>query len=966
MPRFARCGVLLLTMAALMVPVAAFAQSSGGSLLGIVADETGAALPGVSVTATNPATGFNRTTVTGSDGKYRFATLPVAVYNVVADLSGFGSVTMQNVTVNVASERELNFSLKQAKVKESITVTAEAPLIETTPSVGTVVSQRELENLPLNGRQFANLAQLAPGTTLSVNSDPTKPGQLVIALNGGTGRNVNFLIDGGDNTDDTIGGALQNFNLEAVQEFKIQTMQYKAEYGRSSGGVLTVVTKTGTNDFRGSLYGFFRDKSLNEKTESEKLAGLGKSDYKRKQYGASFGGPIVRDYAHFFATYEKLNRDTNYVVSSGGIFPELDGQIAPTPFRDELVTAKATANITSTQFLQVRYGFQKNSDVYGASGLPDPSALGITTNKYRSILAGHNWTLGGNKVNEFVYQWTKFNNAISANSNDPALLFPGGFAIGQSVNVPQTTNQEKTQLKDDFSFSSTMMGHSHNFKTGVNYVNEPVLGGDFSTGLSGQYTMLQDNRNSPVREIAIFAGFAGDVTPIKQYGLYFQDDWSLTNALTLNLGVRYDYWDGFDLNQSSNPIWQALHAQTKYSEPLYAQFRGASTTLKNDTNNIAPRLGFTFDTSGNSTRVIRGGVGRFYDFPYTNATILFPALSVQSNYGQTYGYVDPAGIKNANGSFFRPGIDPLPTNQLPGADIPPPNEVAAPNITNVPYSDQVSLGYSWQVNNALGLNLEAVGAWYKDSPFRVRGNPTLGVNGEHITTRRFTEFGQGGNFRIWSGGGKANYKGVNIGVHSRVTSKLELQGFYTYSQTDGNILTGADEFRLTGSDFQPDMHRGGRDASINPLDPWCSACFGPLYSDATHRMTFSAVYQGPWDIKASGIFRYRSGFPYTKINTDAAGNHLDLNGDSWTIDLAPGISHVNSARGDSFNQIDVRLSKEFRFGGNYGVELIGEIFNLLNSKNPDNFLSDGSANNYAGDPGQGEQRLAQLGLRLRF
>jgi hypothetical protein len=209
---------LLLTLTALF-DACAFAQASGGALHGRVTDETGGALPGVTVTATNSATGFSRSTVTAADGAYSLPALPAGNYAVLADLAGFSSVTTKNVDVNVATDRALNVTLKQAAVKEQITVTAEAPLVATSPSVGTVVSQQELQNLPLNGRQFANLGSLAPGTSLSVNADPTKPGQLTIALNGGSGRNVNFVIDGGDNTDDTIGGALQNFNIEAVQEF---------------------------------------------------------------------------------------------------------------------------------------------------------------------------------------------------------------------------------------------------------------------------------------------------------------------------------------------------------------------------------------------------------------------------------------------------------------------------------------------------------------------------------------------------------------------------------------------------------------------------------------------------------------------------------------------------------------------------------------------------------------------------
>ena len=334
-PWLRRIAVVLAIV--LLLPSLLFAQTSGASLRGRVVDESGSAVPGVTVTATNTQTGLQRVAVTESDGSYRFLALPVGSYRITAELAGFAVVTVENVTLNVATTRELDVTLKQAAVSEAITVTADAPLVATSPAVGTVVSQQELEGL-----QFANLASLAPGTQLSVNADPTKPGQLTVALNGGSGRNVNYIIDGGDNTDDTIGGALQNFNLEAVQEFKIQTMQYKAEFGRSTGGVLSVVTKTGTNDFDGSVYGFFRDKSLNEKTTTEELADAGKGDYERQQYGGSLGGPIIKDKAHFFATYERTERDTTKTVSTDGIFPSFDGQAVPLPFQDELGTAKAT------------------------------------------------------------------------------------------------------------------------------------------------------------------------------------------------------------------------------------------------------------------------------------------------------------------------------------------------------------------------------------------------------------------------------------------------------------------------------------------------------------------------------------------------------------------------------------------------------------------------------------------------
>ncbi|HEY4641234.1 MAG TPA: TonB-dependent receptor [Thermoanaerobaculia bacterium] len=970
-------SLLLVAFLVLLLPNLLFAQTNAGSLSGRVADDTGAALPGVTVTASNAATGFNRTVITEVDGTYRFPSLPIGTYEVTADLAGFGSVTTRNVEVNVSTDRTLNITLKQAAVKEQITVTAASPLIETTPSIGTVVSQREMQNLPLNGRQFANLGSLAPGTTLSVNSDPTKPGQLTIALNGGSGRNVNFLVDGGDNTDDTIGGALQNFNIEAVQEFAIQTQQYKAEYGRTTGGVLTVVTKTGTNDLEGSAYEFYRSKALNEATTTENGT---KSPYRRDQYGASLGGPIIKDRAHFFATGERTNRRTNYVVDTvpgidpitnlpkPPVYPELQGAVVGTPFKDDLLTAKASADINARQFLQVRYGYQKNADIYGASPATIPSALGTITNNYHSFLAGHTWQIGADKVNDFLFQDTHFKNSILPNSDEPYLAYPSGVQAGQNVNTPQTTTQIKRQYKDDFSWSSTLAGRRNDFKVGANYIDEPLLGGDFSSGLAGQYNVTADVKGAPISQITIFGGFAGYNTPIKQYNYYAQDDIAVSKQLTINAGIRYDLWKGFDLDQTSNPIWKTLSTQTKYNDAYLKDFQGGKGgRLKNDTNNWAPRLGFTYDLRGDAKNIIRGGFGRYYDFPYTNATILFPALSVQSNYGTVYSNGAPGGIKNPNGTFWKIG-DPLPPNQLTSPDVNPPNEVASPTLAT-PYSDQISLGYSWQVNPWLGLNADVSHINYKDIPFRFRANPTDPTTGKS----RFPAFG---SFRIWYGNGHAKYNGLNLSGHARLGDKFELQGFYTLSKATGNVLAGADEFRITAADYQPDL-RAVRDQSVNPLDPTCGACSGPLNTDARHRVTLSVLYKAPLGINVSGIVRYHSATPYT----DWMGH--DITGDGYGFDLAPGVSNVNSLRGDSFSQTDLRLSKSFKFFGNYGIEVIGEVFNLLNSKNAAGFRGNrevfdtdlkkfvpnpafGTPSKFAGDPGLGEQRLAQLGLRVTF
>lgn len=947
-----------LALACLLLPQGLLAQTSGGSLVGRVTDEQGAARPGATVTAVSAATGLSRSVVSGSDGSYTFALLPAGNYDVSVDLSGFQRAEQKGVVVNVATDRTLDFRLGVAGAAETVAVTSEAPLVRSEPAIGTVVSERELETLPINGRQFANLAILAPGTSLAYNTDPTKPGQLTVALNGGIGRNVNYMIDGGDNTDDTIGGALQNFSLESVQEFSIQTQQYKAEYGRSTGGILAVVTKTGTNEFHGSVFGFARDDALNSKTETEKRAGIDAQPYERYQYGASFGGPISRDRAHFFATYERTDRETAYTVDTGGLIPAEDGQSTALPFEDTLIGAKVTANISASQFLQVRYGYQKNSDKYGASPAATPDSLGTVNNKYSTVLAGHTAQIGSTAVNEILFQYSKFDNSITPDSANPTIYYPSGVHSGQNINTPQATHQVKYQFKDDFSFGADIAGQRHDFKFGVQYIHEPTLGGDFSTGVDAPlFSLLDDRIGSPVTDITQFGGFFVDDTPVDQYSAYIQDDWRPTDRLTVNLGLRYDFWDGFDLDQTSNPIWQTLSTQTTFNEDYLRDFQGGKGgKLENDDNNFGPRIGFSWDVTGKSKAFLRGGWGIYYDFPYTNATILFPAAAVQSNYGVIYNNNNSAGIRNADGSFFQPG-QPLPPNQLTNPDVFPPNEVASPTLAT-PYSRQASIGFSTELADWLGISLDLVSIDYRDIPFRFRANPNTGV-GE---PRRFTDFG---NFRIWYGKGRADYDGVNLGVRARVAQILVFQGFYTYSEADGNVLAGADEFRLTDVGFQPDL-RIGRDVSVNPLDPLCNACFGPLNTDARHRITLGGTWLAPLGITVAGMFRYRSATPYTVIAGD------DLNGDGFRIDLPPDVSHVNSERGDSFSQLDLRLSKEFKFTDSVGIEVIGEVFNVFNAENPAGFVGNRGADDFgqptffAGDPAQGEQRLAQLGLRLRF
>src|SRR5215203_2322547 len=409
----------------------ATAQQTTGNISGRITDAQGSAVPGVSVTAKTAATGFSRTDVSDAEGVYRLTALPVGVYELTAELTGFAPFVRKEVVVNVASTTDINIDMRVAGVSETLSVMAESPMVRTTDSsVGGVVDVKDIESLPLNGRQFANLAASIPGVGLGFHSDPTKSTQFSPQIGGGNGRNVNYQIDGGDNNDDTVGGLLQLFPLEAIQEFNFQTARYKAEYGRSNGGVMNIVTKSGTNQMRGSWFTNLRDKSMNATTMTEEINAVEKQPYRRYQYGGSFGGPLVQDRAHFFAAYERTQQDVKQAVTTFGMFPDKEG-VFPTPMRENLFTGKMTSNLTPSQFVSVRYGRNTNSQVYNAATRASQENWGDSANKFNSINVNHNWVLGGSKLNEFVFQYADFSNAITANSLDPYQIFPNGVTIGQ-------------------------------------------------------------------------------------------------------------------------------------------------------------------------------------------------------------------------------------------------------------------------------------------------------------------------------------------------------------------------------------------------------------------------------------------------------------------------------------------------------------------------------------------------------
>jgi hypothetical protein len=980
----------------LLTCASAFAQQTTATITGRVLDEQGAAVPGATVVAKSASTGFTRTEVSDSEGVYRLSALPVGIYDVTAELQGFTTVSKKAVEVNVAQTQSVDFPLKVAQLAETVNVTGASPLIETTASsVGAVVDVKRIESIPLNGRQFANLAATVPGVGLGFHSDPTKSTQYAPQINGGAGRNVNYQIDGGDNNDDTVGGILQQFPLEAIEQFNFQTQRFKAEYGRSNGGVLNVVTKSGTNIWSGSAFEYFRDKSMNASTENEILAHLSKQDYRRNQFGGSFGGPIVKNRAHFFFAIERTAQDTQQVVNTQGLFPDKDGVFA-VPYRENLGTGKMTANLTPSQYLSVRYGRNNNAQPYGAAVNNTVDNWGDSTNKLNSFNINHNWVMSGSKLNEFIFQVADFSNQITSRSSAPNDTFPNGVTIGANGNTPQTTQQKKYQFRDDFSWHKTGMGGlGHDFKVGVNFINEPRLFITFNTGKDAIFnTHLTNDLNGPISTVQVSSGDSSANIPTKQFATYLQDDWRVSDRLTVNWGVRYDITTGVQFDQSKNPNFvaiQAAGAAGKLSSIIGLENFGQ--TPQEDKNNIQPRIGAVLDVAGNGKDIVRGGWGIYTDFGYTNSNNLFAAADATGKgFGNTFNVNDQAGIRTSTGAFYRSGqsLDLIRSqNQVAAGAFPLFGQWVDPRL-QAPYAIQTNAGWSHEMNADTVLNVDYVNSRGRDLNFRPRVNQRItGTTIRRVSALLPSPLNPNTNSnRPALSRGRSEYNGLITSLRRRLSRGMDFTASYTLQRGRSNIGNASDE--LNTANIQD---------ARNPFD--APVQFGPnRTTDARHLVSLSAVFNLPAGFHVAPVFFYRSALPVDLID----GRDLNLDGDATEIpaqgfrvtgfDKATGKSTieatgtcetVNCGRGWAQSQMNLRVSKAFTLVGRSRIEAIGEIFNLFNAVNPGNAtavnrrvtIPSGAAagqqdptllqpTQFSGDFRRPEQRVGQVGLRFSF
>jgi hypothetical protein len=979
---------VVLILLAFLVGETKAQTSNTGTITGVVKDQQGAVVPGATVKVINIGTNAERTTVASSEGVYEISQLTPGNYRLEVQAPNFANY-VQDVTVNVLSRVTVDPQLNPAGATANVTVTAEnTPLVETTKTeVSGVINQKQMENLPVNGRSFASLAILIPGATLQPSFDPTKARVGTFSIGGSTGRNLNITVDGGDNKDNAVGGILQNFSMEGIQEFALSTQRFSAANGRSGGALLSVVSKSGTNGVHGSVFGFFRDDKLNANAPAllakanpglfPSASDAVKPPFSRQQFGGSIGGPIKHDKAFFFGTVERTRERGNSIVPGSDqasiTFLEPLGYKAvrflPQPFNDWQYTVKGDFNLNSKHTLVTRFAGQNNDALNDQAGFlivrTDLSGGNKSLNTLYNFLANETWIVSQRTVNQFTYQYSTFDNRILATTELANLFFPNGISVGRNGNVPQQTIQKKHQFRDDLSHNRG----NHGFKFGGDFVYEPTLGGIFAFTSAPAFSFNFDPdqialnpsqfpqgfrthqvlpgpitcssfTGSPVCTPADLAGI-GVVAQIdlaggdpsfnlrdgaKQFAGYVQDDWKITPRLTLNIGVRYDVDIGFvDAGHAAeNRAYRAL----KIIGSPFAQH-----TPRDDKNNFSPRIGFAWDFLGNSRSVVRGGYGIYFDQSFLNVPLFAVQQANPEIYANFTNSDDNLAIDSPPPAVPRPLTNPLPNSR---------GRMLDQDFVS-PYSQQWNIGFAQELGSNMALEFDYVHILGlheftsldinpRPGPLRnlQRNNPSP-PNSQRILAPQFAAHAA----ELTAAFGVPN-------PFARIT----------VAQSDGRSrydgLTVAFKKRYANK-YQLNAHYtwskavawfgqsgdfGNQAQNVfNKWDPIEN--FGPSDADERHRFVVSGIFDLPMGFQVAPIFQIASPRAYSIFPSCVC----DINRDGVTVDRESRDGNdqhhlpPNTVRGDNFQQLNVRVSKFFNFGEQRKLGLFFEAFNVFNTAN---------------------------------
>jgi hypothetical protein len=645
----------------LFLSIALSAQLPTATLNGTITDPQGAAVVGAKVSAVHQATGSVREAISDANGNYSFTNLVPADYTVRVEAPRFATAEVRSIRLEVGRSSTVDVKLTIAKVGEVVTVQAEQAQVNLTQSeVQGIVESPTITNMPLNGRNFLELAFLLPGNRPATNFDPTKTNTLEVSSAGAFGRGGNISVDGGDNNDEVVGGTLANFPQDSVQEFQIATNKYTAEVGRSSSSIINIVTKSGTNSYHGSAFMYFRHKAL------QALPALVRDQpaprFVREQFGGSAAGPIKKDKAFWFASTEYLNQDHGLLVGARDFTTSsVISASAPAFIHDLRLLARTDFKLTAKDGLFVRYGFNRTRDVAnGSLKQPIGSAANrqASFNRFNSPVVDWTRIISTRVVNSLIFHADYFLNSIPAYSPDNPITNPPGLAAGNEIRfpslqeganyrIPQSTKFNRYQVRDTVNWS--LGNHTLGFGGEYQHLNTYAL---FDLYGSGSIYTTTDFAGSPCAAAGLPIlncdlngdGVVNDLDipialalksaapsrppivpfyPNAYFGLYFQDDWKVRPNFTLNMGLR---WESDDvLGQASNlhrcASLTSADNTCAFIENILGDHPGR------DFKQFGPRIGFVWDPLKQGHTVLRGGYGIYYDRVVTEVPLLEALLN---------------------------------------------------------------------------------------------------------------------------------------------------------------------------------------------------------------------------------------------------------------------------------------------------------------------------------------------------
>ena len=968
---------LLMLCAALLTAVPAAAQDA--SVTGTAADATKAVLPGVTVTASNRDTGVQTVAVSDESGRYRLLNLPPGTYRLQAELSGFSTVVIDTVELRVGQNATVTFEMRLADLNETITVTGEAPFVDVSSSqVAGNVNPRQMEALPLQGRNWMELSKMVKGMTANE-----------VSINPGVSDDMFQLnLDGQQVTQKISGGFGQpRFSREAIAEFQIITNLFDITQGRSAGLQVQAISRSGTNTNSGSVYGFFRDDRLNAKDPITNTA----LPYENQQIGGSFGGPIIQNKLHYFVSYE-YEREPGTRIATPTALP---GQTFIIPFRNSQssVLGRADYQLSANDRLSGRGSFWtwENPFVLGTTG--HPSNASVQTKQATNVLGTWSRVLSNSKIQELK---VGFNNFQWANQGRPEVgntyeyRFPG-LTVGKPYNFPQWLYQNYWETRYDLTWNRG----SHDMKIGAEFIYAHVNALWYlqREGIM-TFTSVPADINSRIPfdapydisrwNLSGLEGIAqrfernynrGDWTldvPGPTWALWFGDTWRLNNEVTVNYGVRWDVaWNAAatpGTQENSIAIDNGSAAASTNIPGLQPGDFGYSKSIR-DLTNVAPRGGFTWNVGGGNDFVVRGGTGLYYALPQTQYTYS----------PQLFSNMVTASFANDG----RPGFLTDPTRGVETFEAA--RSAAPPQTARIFSKDfhnaftwQSSLGFQKQLNSVTGIEADLVHYnLYRDmrtvDPNLVY-DPATGYNRANAL-RANPQWGQ---IVYFLSTGRQNYTALATGLNRRLNRGM--QGGITYT-------------------LMLQMHDDGGASLTNPGANNQFDYLDGEYATSTafqrNTLRFWGVFELPWGISTSATYAFGSGNRFAAtIPTAPFGkpgqNRLNLaaNGsaaptivvpeamaDRWDgpMTIASGaVIPRNALRGTAYHRLDLRLSKDFRLYGRARLSVIGEIFNAFNHANYTAFFNQLSATSAAttarfGQPSAASiPRQGQLGFRMSW